>query len=352
VTDHVDDRVLCADFGGGLRLVARKNDQAFDAADGRFRDFGRPYLTRGGTLIFGAVLNVETPSDAVQTSGGFWIHDGHSASLAVREGQSAPELGPGVTVQRLFIAPLSPHNTPRANARGDFLFEAELGGVPASQNQALLLHSSSGLANVVQSGDQAPGLPAGTVFTSTNGFAALADDGRVVFQAETSAGTALYRRDITGLHLVAAEGLQAPGAPSGTRIAELWPFESNANAQVSFMATLRNAANQNVGDSLFATDPAGTPYLIAGVGTTVDLGGGSAAVTKVSFYSRDYGDVEYSQLNDAGQLVFKATLTGDRAGIFLATVPEPGGALLSVALMGIWQSRRRRNCARSTYCRP
>ncbi|MGE3166959.1 MAG: choice-of-anchor tandem repeat NxxGxxAF-containing protein [Planctomycetota bacterium] len=190
------------------------------ASVGVLDNLDRPNVNAAGVLAFTADM-IGTVNDDLLVIDGL---------VLAREGDAAPAVAGGFFGN--FDAFRTPH---QLNAAGSIAFISSLTGVPANANQTLYID----LQLVAREGDAAPGL-AGRTFEDFE-FAALADDGTVVFRADLD-GTAFDRAIYRGFTPIAREGETIGGTP----------FDGHAwdEGLASFAIVTTNP----VGDVLFVGD--------------------------------------------------------------------------------------------------
>ena len=175
-----------------------------------------------------------------------------SAALAANvrvvalSGQHAPGTSSGV-VFNSFTEPL-------LDATGEATFWARLTGtgVSAVNREGIWSEGSGTLELVARSGEHAPGTPSGTNFSGFQGGAILNPlpranaAGQTAFRAYLSGsalnGTAgdygIWSGEAGDLRLVAREGSQAPGAPSGVNFSYFSVPVFNTAGHIAFQAYL------------------------------------------------------------------------------------------------------------------
>ncbi len=269
-----------------------------------FNSFWVPVINNNGIVATTAYLTgtgITSSNDE-----GIWIGGIGSLELAAREGQSAPNSG-GQTF-RLFQGPLLGNN-----GRASFL------GILNGSGAGIYASSAGVTQAIAVSGMQAPGLPAGVVFT--NGFSSDPDSfiaepamnaqGRAAFYCEMQAATGffvgLWSESSGTLSLVARERGAAPGTPSGVVFSSFgydW-YEGlrpliNDLGQVAFYATLS-------GPGVTTQSRYGVWSETGGALSLVTRSGSPAPGTPVGVVFTDYSD---PRINNAGDTLFKGYLSG------------------------------------------
>jgi hypothetical protein len=158
------------------------------------------------------------------------------------------------------------------------------------------------------------------------------------------------------LELVAREGRQAPGTPSGSNFnfgARFVPtLVLNDAGRLSLFAQLQTGAGgvtsaNDVG--IWAEDLAGVLRLIVREGDLLEvLPGDFRTVSSLIMRGGTGADSgQGSGFNDAGQVAFIANFTDGTSGVFVsdvATIPEPRAMVMGIAgLLWVGAMRRRGN---------
>jgi hypothetical protein len=147
-----------------------------------------------------------------------------------------------------------------------------------------------------------------------------------------------------GLELIAREGQQAPGVPTGVVFGAIQGFNApalNGRGQVIFKAGLSGPGITGANDfGLWAQDVHGQLHLVVREGDTLDvsddpLNPDLRTVIGFSFENRSGNeDGVRSGFNEFGQVAFLASFTNGTQGLFvsdLVAVPEPGvGVIIAV----------------------
>lgn len=333
--------------GDDLTLLVRTGQAAPGLAPGvvfssGFEQGDKPALNRAGTSTFFARLS--GAGIGPLNDGSIWMDAGGTLSLVAQEGRDAP----GAAMGHRFLQ-LSP---PLLNESGQAVFRASLigTGVNGLNDQGIWSASGDTVTLRVRTGQQAPGLPAGTQFSILNSAPSvvLNVDGDVFFSAAVTGATVtsnnnegLWLSHEEGLSLVAREGDAAPGAP-GTFFGALRTSAStglNDAGQLGFSGSLTGPgvdASNDVG--IWATDRAGTLRLIARKGEQLEIAPGDFRTISRLWWTGTEGNGTgaLSAFNNRGEIAFYAEFTDGVSGVFvssLATIPEPSAAAL--AALGI-----------------
>ena len=106
---------------------------------------------------------------------------------------------------------------PYLNGSGDVGFAAEFtgSGINVSNYAGVFAGPPGAVQLVARTGQQAPGLPAGTQYENTLGPVKLNDAGHVAFGGSANGQPAAWAGPPDALQLIAIGGTQAPGAPDG-----------------------------------------------------------------------------------------------------------------------------------------
>jgi len=237
-----------AESGGVLELVAQRGDPAPGAGP------GATFTTTGfvplSPSISGGLVAFRSP--ILPLGGGIFEETPSGLAAVVIAGQQAPGLASGVTMGV---------GEPTLGAPGSVVFGSFLSGtgVNASNDESIWSDRSSRLALVVREGMRAPGTS--LVFgAGSSQFApgalrvfAVGPDSRIFLHGNVSGrgvddlnDEGLWLEGPSGLTLIAREGAQAPGFPSGVRFS--------------------NGVANTFGDSTFITvSDAGAAFFQAGV---------------------------------------------------------------------------------------
>lgn len=292
----------------------------------------------------GVVADVNDNGVLVGGAGGF--------SFAVRGGD--PAVAFGLPLDATFGA-VSDAWPVRINDFGEILFFAGLKGTGVSGTLATGNHVSlwkgppGALRMIARRGDAAPGLPGLTLLLATSltpdlehiAFAGNGDSAFISTLAgavTTGTDTALYAHIAEATHLVAREGVQAPGLPAGVvfnniAAAQGWRFAINSGAQLAILADLTGSGVTNANDAaLYFWTPADGLLLIAREGEGVETAPGVFQTITNLVLNGTHGDDSGSprNFNSRGQLTFTATLDGTPA-IVRATLVTPASYTLLTA---------------------
>jgi hypothetical protein len=332
-----------------------------------------------GQYAFWSQLNTDTGDN-----GGIWINDGTGLELVNHNGLQVPGFAAGVTWTTSVTRPEM-----GANGQVDFFATLSNGqlGVFTSNGQTtspiaitgqavpgnpgyvfgqfqnvqpapdsdgdlalgdgnIWLKNASGYHLIAQPGTAVIG---GGVLSTLSFQPYAANNGQVSFFAhQTDGNTGIFYSAPDGIHVLARTGMQAPGQPAGTTFNNVYAPEVNNNGQVAFIADLKDASGNVTLNYLFATEPNGTLDYVAGAGTTISLPTGTFTATAgASLYSRMFNDVELTQFDDSGDLVFTLQqFSGQPPGVIVeahvGSVPEPTGLGALIAASGLLLRRRGR----------
>lgn len=236
---------IWSESAGELTLIARAGNAAPGTSNAAFDDtIGRPALNAHGHVAFFAELQGSGVSRADDT--GIWSDGSGTLALIAREGSQAPGAPAGAN-----FAGLAGHFTsPTHSDSGTVAFRATLqNAIGISMGDGIWSGSSGALAPVALTGNHAPGTPSGTEF---NGFGdpVLNPSGRTAFRAglRTHSGAPITDDDGVWsegsgtLALVARDGGQAPGTPTGGAFLRFRDPVMNAAGRTAFVAFLQNGS--------------------------------------------------------------------------------------------------------------
>jgi hypothetical protein len=179
---------------------------------------------------------------------------------------------------------------------------------------SLAAHAAE-IRTVALSGQQVPGKPDGTIFTSFQEFALVLNDaGQTAFRAydsDSNFDSGVWSEGAGSLNLVAAVGQQAPGLPVGVTYDEL----QNPNRQVindagstAFSGRFSGGGSNGIG--FWSSGPGGSA-LIARSG---EQAAGTAPGVVYSIF--DGGGHESLVMNNAGHTAFWSALSGPGVDVF------------------------------------
>jgi hypothetical protein len=209
---------------------------------------------------------------------------------------------------------------------------------------------------VARSGDAVPGRP-GLTFDHF-GQASINHGGQLALAAVALTATGVSRDTIlvgnrdAGLSLVAAAGDHAPGTPDGvvfdffpgsTVTVNTGPVAFNASGDYAFFAGLNGPGVTNANNVGIWAGEGASLRLVAREGDVLSVNGVAHTIAGLNLNAGSGGeDGLPTGLDDLGQLAFVAHFTDGTDAVFLASVPEPGTAMM-MALSGLGLLRRRRH---------
>jgi hypothetical protein len=258
-----------------------------------------------GKVIFGPQLqrngNIFYPEIS-----GFWT-DVNGSLEHIAAGEQLGGMYPGVS--------FSAHSSTEfsLNDGGQLVFTAGLQGpgITSENNIALLKGTVGNFSQIVREGDPAPGVLSGAAF-ATFVEPTLDADGRVLFQGRLAgAGIddtndwGIWLEDSGSIDLVAREGDQAPGVPSGVAFANLDPSYPNLFTPKYGKSGLMAINAKLVGTGIDSSNDVGVWW-----GTPDDLQlvareGGTLPGVPVGEYIRSVG----GSLNESGRLMLSGSLS-------------------------------------------
>jgi hypothetical protein len=319
------------------RIVATTGDHAAGLSNGAsYSAFYSQSLNNRGDLSFSATLN-GNPSDPYYT-GLFKTSTNQGLTLSTVSGSPASNFPPGIT-QSVSIYSLD------MNDAGESVFSSTLTGpgVNFTNSQALLTHNETdGARMVARASDQAYGFPPGVTYAGF-GYAKINNASQKVLSGRLAGEGITYLNDLalfaqlngSDITVIAREGDQPPGLPPGAAYSDLqyYTWQINDAGQIAYAATITSSGGTYTG--IFATDLSGKVHLIAAEGQLLDVDDDPLVDD-----SRRVSDLLSFDFNNRGEVVFRAAFEG-RSGIFVATVPVPEPATLSLlCFVGVLLARR------------
>lgn len=199
---------------------------------------------------------------------------------------------------------------PSLGDAGDVAFSAEIAS--GSATSGLFLDGAGGITALALQGDTAPGT-GGAVYDSFH-YPVVNGSGEVVFLAGTSGGASsggVFLAEAGGIRSLLVEDQVLPGT-GGRTIAQFGPTlpTLNESGSSAFSAVLSGEPAEG---GLFLYD--GASGSIGPVALSGESAPGAGGATFTSF--------AYSGLDDDDVIAFRATLSDDRAGIFVASPVLP-----------------------------
>jgi len=245
----------------------------------------------------------------------------------------------------------SDFSDPRLNSLGRTAFWATVvgNGVTEANNSGIWSEGAGSLALVARSGGHAPGTPSGVVFefdgNPDNLTAPLFNDtGHVAFSAlltgdgvDDTNDRGVWSNRSGSLELVVRAGSAAPGMATGVRFSSVGPALLSNTDTVGLIGTVTGPGVNTSNNEGLWLDTSGVTALVARTGSHAP--GTPAGTVFNSFFQ----GMNSSAINDAGQVLFRAYLTGagvnsdndegiwatDRSGVLQLIVRE--GDSLQVA---------------------
>lgn len=307
-----------------LAPLAREGSQAGGLSAGtKHGSLFAPVMNNTGRVAFRSSLS----GTGVTTANDLAIFAGMPGALApvCREGDPAPQTE---TNTKYLIL-----EDPSINDAGQLAFLTSLSGpsVNGTNDKAIYMGLPGAVKLVTRKGRAAPGTSSGVTFVdltspveSGSGF--MAFRGVVGGPGVTTANDEGFWCGTTaGLRLMAREGSQAPGTPTGVKFYSFITLPVvNAGGQAAFLARLAGVGVTTANDlGIWVSDSDGNLSLVAREGNTVRLG--SLDVRTIATLNLIYApaggeDGRILSLNDAGQLSFHATFVGGSQAIVQASI--------------------------------
>jgi len=326
-----------------FRTIALEGEPApgTEEQEGVFTTFGLPALNASGDVAFSARLATSAGDVDSSNDSGIWATSGQGdPALVAREGDETPGIQDGTFADLGFV-------DPHLNDSGQTAFANDV-TIPSDINHTTMWRSDGigGLDPILREGDPAPGT-SGDVFLDFFGLG-LNDAGDMAFQGtlRQGTGTTTFSNDMGiwapdgagGLELVAREGNQAPGLPSGVLIGSFRTGRMNEAGDVAFTAFLEHGAGgvTDSNDSAhFAPDGSGGVSAVAREGSQAP-GAPSGAVFADLVGG---GGTDLPVLNAKGEIAFATLMEQGLGGVTASNDnglwgPDGSGGLTLVAREG------------------
>jgi hypothetical protein len=300
---------------GSSALIARVGEQATGVPAGvvyAALDFGIPafVLNDAGQAAFSAYLTGSGVD--LSNRNGIWAQRHGNLELVARQGNHAPGTPDGVNFGNFW--PGLALNKFGQTAFGGFLTGS---GVDATNDWGLWSEGSGSLKLVARSGSQAPGMPDGAVFTGGFGLfgPAFNNAGQTAFVNFVTGGGVdatndygIWSESSGSLALVAREGDQAPGTPSGVNFGNFSETPLNDAGEIAFTASLAGAGVDSTNNRGLWSGAPGSLALVARTGDHAP--GTEDGVVFRSFTNVVSNTGPSWMFNAAGQTAFNAQLIG------------------------------------------
>jgi hypothetical protein len=260
--------------------------------------FDPPVLNTPGDIAFGSFLT----GPAVNSSNNFGIWSGSSSplNLVAQSGDHAPGTEDGVKLAYMQWV--------RFNALGQVGFLGNLAGtnVNSLNRQGIWKDSAGDLELMVRTGEQAFGMPDGANYYTLRPLD-MNSNGKIVFSANVIGGgvsttndSGIWSVDSNSRELIAAEGSQAPGAPSGLNFGSFSAYAVNGAGNTLIVASLiGEVIDQNINYGMWS-ESTGALDIIVRTGSQAP---GTPSGATFSFLRQPV-------LNANGLVTFQASLTG------------------------------------------
>lgn len=320
LTNSTHTKGVYSNTAGSLQPLARAGDPAPGAGTGViYANFGNHYTNQSGKTTFAADVNVPGQS----TQSGVWTNRSGPVQLLALSGTAAPGFSTGTW---------GGFSEAVINQAGTVAFTA---GISTNGRAVYRSDAQGSFAIVVKSGDQIPGLPAGSRFNSL-GPVNINSTGKVAFKGDIlggSGGSAVYSQGSGTLQVVARSSTPAPGTPAGVNFGEFINSRSpqsdpviSATGDISFAAFVNGTGVNTNNDGGIWTQHSGSLSLVAREGSQPPGMASGSSFTSL---------VDRPTINAIGQTAFMARAVSPTSGGFGVWATDPSGNLKGIAFPGM-----------------
>jgi hypothetical protein len=329
---------LWSEGSGSLAPVARSGQPAPGTPAGVTFNFSNLYeileptiLNDAGHTTFRSYLSGAGVTSANEF--GLWSEGAGGLELRARLGSQAPDLTAGVNYGYMSRAGL--------NDAGQMIFASLLSGsgVNSGNDRSVLSDVSGSLAVVAREGSQAPGLPSGVTFNSHLTTGAINNAGQIAFVAGLSNQTSMYKQDSIWLYdsgsmtPLLVRGEHPPGTSAGVtyELFGFWPSLNEAGQVLTGVVLAGIGVDASNQLAVYLSDAAGNEKLILRSGDQAP-----GAPPGVVFYAAFESFAE-GMLNDRAQVAIGHNLAGagvDDTNDFGIWATDSAGALQLIAREG------------------
>jgi hypothetical protein len=309
---------IWSEASSGLLLVARGGAQAPGTPDGVNLSFSTgldsfhldwPKLNDAGQTAF--VGGLTGPGVNSTNNWGVWSNGSGTLELVARAGDQAPDVPSGMVFGVSNFSPLTAF-VASLNDTGQLALWGSLAGTGVADNQTYGVWSGTpgSLTLVTRNGIHAPGTPSGVNFDRPFSAVAFNSEGQVAFMGRVT-GSGVNSTNEVGfwssssgsIELVARKGNHAAGTPSGVNylLSSPWFPVLNDAGQIAFSSFLTGSDINSTNDFGIWSESSGELQLVARTGSHAP-----GTADGVSFF-----ELNAPSLNSAGQIAFRAILTGD-----------------------------------------
>jgi hypothetical protein len=222
--DNTNAIGIWSESSGSLELVARSGSQVPGLSSGAtYSDIGYPLISDNGKTAFRGFFQGTGINSGNNTA--HLVSDSASAIIVAQEGDLAPGVTPSAEFGLMSRDPL-------LSIDGALAFSSSSTG-----GRGIWSDYSGALSNVALVGMQAPSLPPGSSFGSNLVEVDFNSAGQITLTDmidPRSGPRGVWRASSGNIELVAATGQQAAGMPTGTILSDVNSSSLNSNGQVSY----------------------------------------------------------------------------------------------------------------------
>lgn len=320
--NSTNDFAIWTESSGVYRTIIREGDEAPGLASGVTVQYASAmgFNSAGKTTVAATFVG---PGINSQNNLGIWIERTGGLELVARTGQQATGQAPGVVFRDFYNVSFPLGGNYGFNSAGQVAFHADL-----SDNRGSIWTGEAGsIEMLISTNDPAPGMADGVEFIELGG-PLINRQGRVAFEANVIGGgiswehgSSVWSNGFGSLELIALEDARAPDTPDDVTF--FGHFESlsiNSFGQTAFLASLHT--DDGLHDAIFAQDRQGQLRLIAREGALFEIAPGDFREVSSLTFLGDSGldDGRPSGFNDLGQVAFQARFRNGTGGIFISNL--------------------------------